>query len=548
MDHARIQRVDDFLEPATGGERHHSRAAPRKPPAVSARASRIQQCQAHDALRCLAHDLERDVAAHRQADQREARWCIGQDATGDAGHGVIAGVVGDHHPAAAPERSDLPRVHARGEQQAGDHHDGQRLGHGREVNMRRMKVRTALAAAVLLPVLAAAAAPPARVASAADTRALSVDAAGRFAALALKCLHQEYPNHISHTLARDADARPPRELTPAFYGCFDWHSDVHGHWLLVRLLRLFPQAPFAAQARSRAGTQLHRGEHRRRGCLPAGRGTRLVRASLRPGVAAASWPRSCAAGTTRTVGAWAATLAPLEAEAAARIKGWVPKLHYPIRIGEHDQTAFSFGLIWDWAGVAQDEPMRAVLRDAAQRFYQRGPQLPARLRALRAGLPLALPGGGGLHAPRAGAGGLSRTGSPASCRAFPRTPTASPWLAPGVVDRSRRPEAGAHRRPEPEPRLDARGHRRGAACRGCAARRTAGRRAGPPRRRTARRSPASTTRAATGSAPSRCTSPVARACRPSSSPEPGLAERFLQLGDQVMRRPRRPPTAGSARR
>src|SRR5271170_2154097 len=79
---------------------------------------------------------------------------------------------------------------------------------------------------------------------------LDAVATARFAALALKCLHEEYPNHLSHTLASDADARPPRELTPAFYGCFDWHSDVHGHWLLVRLLRLLPDAPFAAQARA----------------------------------------------------------------------------------------------------------------------------------------------------------------------------------------------------------------------------------------------------------------------------------------------------------
>jgi hypothetical protein len=60
----------------------------------------------------------------------------------------------------------------------------------------------------------------------------------------------------------------------------------------------------------------------------------------------------------------------LEAEAAAHLKSWLPKLHYPIRIGEHEQTAFGFGLAWDWATVAQDAQMRALLKDAAQRFYQ----------------------------------------------------------------------------------------------------------------------------------------------------------------------------------
>src|SRR5579864_8106513 len=78
---------------------------------------------------------------------------------------------------------------------------------------------------------------------------LDIEAASRFARLALDCIHKEYPNKIAHSMNSDADLKPPRELTPAFYGCFDWHSCVHGHWLLVRLARLFPQAPFVAEAR-----------------------------------------------------------------------------------------------------------------------------------------------------------------------------------------------------------------------------------------------------------------------------------------------------------
>src|SRR6187431_3241439 len=77
---------------------------------------------------------------------------------------------------------------------------------------------------------------------------LDPDAAGRFADLALACVHQEYPNKIAHVLQSDADVKPPRQLTPAFYGCYDWHSSVHGHWLLARLVRLAPDAPFAAKA------------------------------------------------------------------------------------------------------------------------------------------------------------------------------------------------------------------------------------------------------------------------------------------------------------
>ncbi|MEO5718707.1 MAG: DUF2891 family protein, partial [Chthoniobacterales bacterium] len=75
-------------------------------------------------------------------------------------------------------------------------------------------------------------------------------AAERIARLALACVHKEFPNHVSHVLNSDADVAPPRKLTPAFCGCYDWHSSVHGHWLLARLARTFPEASFAAEARA----------------------------------------------------------------------------------------------------------------------------------------------------------------------------------------------------------------------------------------------------------------------------------------------------------
>jgi hypothetical protein len=227
-----------------------------------------------------------------------------------------------------------------------------------------MRHRIAPLLSLLVSTLACAAPPAPPVPS-----TLTDAAAVRFANLALKCLHQEYPNHVSHTLNSDADVRPPRALTPAFYGCLDWHSDVHGHWLLVRLLRLMPQAPFAAQARSELARSFTSEKIDAEVSYLKGAG----RASFeRPyGLA---WLLQLAAELHAwddpDARRWSGTLAPLEREAAARIESWVPKLHYPIRIGEHDQTAFAFGLVWDWAEAVNDEPMRAVLRDAAQRFYR----------------------------------------------------------------------------------------------------------------------------------------------------------------------------------
>jgi DUF2891 family protein len=198
---------------------------------------------------------------------------------------------------------------------------------------------------------------------------LDPGAAARFAGLALSCLHREYPNKIAHVMDSDADARPPHLLTPAFYGCFDWHSDVHGHWLLVRLIRLYPNAPFVQQARKELARSLTAtniaGEVaylRREG-----------RASFeRPyGLA---WLLQLAAELRQwndpQARQWSQTLKPLESEAAARLKSWLPKLQYPIRIGEHDQTAFSFGLMWDWAAVSGDAEMANLLTTAARHFYE----------------------------------------------------------------------------------------------------------------------------------------------------------------------------------
>ena len=80
---------------------------------------------------------------------------------------------------------------------------------------------------------------------------LDPGAATRLADLILEAIHREYPSHVAHLMTSDTDARPPRELTPAFFGSFDWHSAVHGHWALARLARTLPDAPFAARAPSR---------------------------------------------------------------------------------------------------------------------------------------------------------------------------------------------------------------------------------------------------------------------------------------------------------
>lgn len=202
----------------------------------------------------------------------------------------------------------------------------------------------------------------------AQSPAFDADDAERFARLALDCVHKEYPNKIAHVLSGDADVKPPRELTPSFYGCYDWHSAVHGHWLLARLARTFPEAAFAAEARSALDKSLQpekiaaevayfEGAGRVSFERPYGLAWLLqLAAELR------QWPEPQARR-------WSEMLAPLEAMAARRLAEWLPKLEYPIRVGEHSQTAFAFGLVLDWARTAGNAEMEALLVNRIGKFY-----------------------------------------------------------------------------------------------------------------------------------------------------------------------------------
>jgi hypothetical protein len=197
---------------------------------------------------------------------------------------------------------------------------------------------------------------------------LPTETAARLADLALECVSREYPNKISHVMDSDADAQFPRKLTPAFFGCYDWHSSVHGHWLLARLVRLHPEAPFAARAREALAKSLT-AENLAVEAEYIGRKGRET--FERPyGLAwLLTLARELRQWDDPQARAWAAALAPLERAAAARLAEWLPKLAYPIREGEHNQTAFAFGLILDWARATGDRGMEDLLVSRTRALY-----------------------------------------------------------------------------------------------------------------------------------------------------------------------------------
>lgn len=196
--------------------------------------------------------------------------------------------------------------------------------------------------------------------------------AARFAGLALDCVHREYPNKIAHVLNGPEDARTPASLHPVFYGCFDWHSSVHGHWMLLRLLNAVPPDSMEAPLRAAIVSSLEKSftaagvaaevdyfevENRKAYERPYGSAWFLqLTAELR------EWndPRA---------DAWLQTLAPLEAVIVRQIKSWLPNLVYPIRLGTHNQSMFAFGLMLDWADAAGDVEMAGLLRERSMSFH-----------------------------------------------------------------------------------------------------------------------------------------------------------------------------------
>ena len=188
------------------------------------------------------------------------------------------------------------------------------------------------------------------------------------ARMALANLGRDYPNHIQHLLDRDEDALPPRELHPVFSGAYDWHSAVHNYWMLVRLLRLVPDGGFAAEVRVLLGRRLNMADMAqecryfddpRRASWERPYGLAWV---LQLAAELREW------GTPEARG-WHAVLAPLEEVARQRFSTWLQKLFYPIRSGEHSQSAFALGLVHDWAKAAGDLRMTEQVRFKGLEFH-----------------------------------------------------------------------------------------------------------------------------------------------------------------------------------
>jgi len=208
----------------------------------------------------------------------------------------------------------------------------------------------------------------------ASPRASGLDArsAERFARLALACVHKEYPNKLTHSLNSDADVAPPRKLTPAFYGCYDWHSSVHGHWLLARLALTFPDAPFTAEAKAALRQSLTDDNLKQEAAYMKAEGrTSFERPYglawlLQLALELEEWAKT---EHDPMAAELAANLRPLELAATERLETWLPKLSHPVRSGEHSQTAFALGLAIDYARGTGNQAFLQLMLRKARDFY-----------------------------------------------------------------------------------------------------------------------------------------------------------------------------------
>jgi len=199
--------------------------------------------------------------------------------------------------------------------------------------------------------------------------ALTSDLASRFARIALAHITREYPNKLDHVMNGPADVESPRALHPVFYGSFDWHSCVHGYWLLASLYRRFPSFPEAASIRDIMSTHL----------VPekiAGEVAYLARPlsqvfQMRP----YGWAWLLALATelgrhgTEEGRAWHRALMPLADAFVARFKSFFPKAAYPIRVGTHYNSAFGVVMALDYADAAGDVALGDLMRERSRTWF-----------------------------------------------------------------------------------------------------------------------------------------------------------------------------------
>lgn len=197
---------------------------------------------------------------------------------------------------------------------------------------------------------------------------LSSTQAVSLARLALSAIDREFPHKPGVVFNSAAEVKRPGELHPAFFGSFDWHSSVHGHWLLVRLLRLQPDLPLALEIRARLETHFNPTNLAAEAALFDVKGNRSFERMY-----GWAWALRLAAELRAfddpAARRWSANFAPLEQKLVGATLAYLPKLTYPVRTGVHPDTGFALAQILDYARAAGNTNLAQLIAQRAQAFY-----------------------------------------------------------------------------------------------------------------------------------------------------------------------------------
>jgi hypothetical protein len=206
---------------------------------------------------------------------------------------------------------------------------------------------------------------------------LTLAQADALAALALKNLDREFPHKPGIVWSSAEEIQRPREQFPAFYGSFDWHSSVHGHWMLVRLLKRVPDLTQRTEIRRVLAQHLTRANIEREAETFRTKDNRSFERMYgwawywRLVAELAEWDDPQGRE-------WRENLRPLEEVLVAHTRDYLPRLTYPIRTGEHPDTAFALGQLWDYARVTGQAELSDLVAARARDFYSRDRDYPHR--------------------------------------------------------------------------------------------------------------------------------------------------------------------------
>lgn len=201
--------------------------------------------------------------------------------------------------------------------------------------------------------------------------------AADLARLALKGLDQEFPNKPSTVMANEQSVKRPRDMFPAFYGCFDWHSAVHGHWLLVRILRDHPHVANADEIRQRLSVHLT-AENLAREAEFFADDTHKSFERMYGWAWFLRLVLELDGATDPDMKTWREHCRPLEAVLVRRIEAYLPLLTFPIRTGEHPDTGFALGQILDYARGVNNQALAELVIRRGHEFYDRDRDYPFR--------------------------------------------------------------------------------------------------------------------------------------------------------------------------